>query len=182
MKHSFTKLALAGLAVSWMAWPTVTRSTLSNATPTVAVSTNFLRRLRPFVLKDLAGQEVKYAETFTDKLLLLVFFTSSAQPCQDQAPALVALQQEHGGKGFSVVGISLDAQGGREVRAFAQRNKVNFPILFGDLALVQDVGGVTAVPTLCLVDQNRMLIMKEAVVMSKETLDEVLKAVRKNQQ
>ena len=151
------------------------------ATPVTEPSTNFLKQLKPFILKDLSGNEVKYSESFKGKMLMLFFFTTWAQPCQDQVPALVELQKQYGGKDFSVVGISLDERAGRELKLFVQRNKVNFPILLADLLVVQDVGGIAAVPTLALVDQNRMMIMKEAAVTDQATLVEILKTVRQNQ-
>jgi peroxiredoxin len=146
-----------------------------------AVSTNVYKQLKPFVLKDLSGKEVKSAEEFKGKMLLLFFFASWAQPCVDQVPALVELQKTRSGKDFSVVGISLDERAGKEVRQFAQKNKINFPILLADMLIVQDVGGISALPTLCLVDQSRMLIVKETSVTSKETLEDILKTVREHQ-
>ena len=183
MKHNPITLAVILLVAVCLVRPASAQEPTTNEPPAVeAATTNLLRQLKPFVLKDLAGKEVKYAEAFKGKLLLMFFFTSWAEPCQDQVEALVTIQKQFGGKDFSVVGVSLDERGGREVRLFAQRNKVNFPILLGDMLVVQDVGGIEAVPTLCLVNQNRMLIMKEAAVTDKAALEEIIKSVRQNQQ
>jgi peroxiredoxin len=181
MKRNFIKL-LAGIAILVATVCSVSAEEIvSNTVPVSTVSTNLLRQLKPFVLKDKNGKEVKYTDAFKGKLLLLFFFTTWAEPCKNQVPALVELQKKYDGTNFSVVGVSLEERTGRELRLFEHRNKVNFPLLFADMLLVQDVGGVTALPTLCLVDQNRMLIMKEAAVLELSTLEEVLKKVRKNQ-
>jgi peroxiredoxin len=153
----------------------------TNAPPATAVSTNTARQLKPFVLKDQSGKDVKSAVDFKGKNLLLFFFMSWAEPCAAQVPALVELQKKHRGEDFTVVGIALDERPGRDLKFFTQRNKVNFPVLLADMLIVENVGGITEVPTLCLVDPNGMFIMKEAAMTDKDVLEEVLKVLREHQ-
>jgi cytochrome c biogenesis protein CcmG/thiol:disulfide interchange protein DsbE len=181
MKTLFFILLLASVTAGWPLLGATNENNKTDSPEESGSSTNFAKQIKPFILKDLSGKPVKYAEAFKGKMLLVFFFTSWAQPCVDQVPALVEIQKQFGGDDFSVVGITLDERPGREVKMFSQKNKVNFPILIADMLVVQDMGGITAVPTLCLVDQNRMLLMKESAVTDKATLEEVIKTVRQHQ-
>ena len=98
------------LIASWTAWSdtgTTNRVEVRTAQPAPA-----------FALKNLAGQEVKSSQ-YAGKPLVVVFWTSLDKPCQRQLPALIELQQQFGGQGLTVLGISLDSVAPAELKAFA---------------------------------------------------------------
>jgi peroxiredoxin len=129
-----------------------------------------------FDLMDLAGKEVKLAD-FKGKALLVFFWTTWSKPCQDQLKALTELQQQYGGKDFSVLGISLDDKGADAVKSFADTQKLNFPIIMGDYKVVQDFGGLQAIPTTFLIEKNHYIIQRHVGIVEKSTLENELKSI-----
>ena len=129
-----------------------------------------------FVLKDLSDKEVRLSD-FDGKALLVVFWATWSPPCQKQLKSLIELQQQYADKNFTVLGISLNDKGTGPVKAFAANSKINFPVVMADYNVVQDFGGVTAVPTIFLIEKNHNIIQKYVGITEKATIENDLKAV-----
>ena len=56
-------------------------------------------------------------------------------------------------RGLTVVGISVDGSPGA-VRSFAERYKVNYPLLMADGKVQRDYGGISSVSTTFVVDRK----------------------------
>ena len=156
------KIMMLGSCVLWLT--TATRATETNA------PANVVRRLEPFVLKDLNDKIVKL-DDFHGKSLLVIFFTMWAKPCQEQLPRMVELQKEYGGMKFSVLAISLDERDRVEIKAFVEKQGLNFPVLLGDLEAVRCFGGVEAIPVTFAVDTNHVILQKRVGTVEKEILE-----------
>jgi peroxiredoxin len=131
-----------------------------------------------FELKDLSGQLVRNTN-FNNKALIVFFWISSDEPCRSQLPALVELQKKFDDKEFSVVGIALDPSGAQAVKPFIEQQKLTFPVLIADYKVVQDFGGLNAVPTSFVIDKNRNIIHKYVGVIEKSVFEEDLKVILK---
>lgn len=132
----------------------------------------------PFELKDLDGKVVK-STNFNDKALIIVFWLSSDDLCRKQISTLVELQGNFGEKEFLVIGIALDPSGAQAVRPFAEQQKLTFPILMADYKVVQDFGGLDAVPTSFVIDKNRNIIHKHIGLTEKGVLEDDVKLILK---
>jgi len=128
-----------------------------------------------FVLLDLNGKEVKLSD-FDGKAMVVMFWTTWSKPCQDQLKALTELHQQYGGKDFTVLGISLDDKGANEVKAFADAQKLNFPIVMGDYKIVQDFGGLQAIPTTFVIEKHHFVVQRHVGIIEKGTLETELKS------
>lgn len=81
-------------------------------------------------LRDLKDKTVRL-EDFKGKVILLNFWATWCVPCRAEVPELVRWQKEYQAKGLQIVGITYPPTNPRTVRSFAQKNKINYPILFG---------------------------------------------------
>jgi len=129
-----------------------------------------------FDLKDLANKDVKLAD-FDGKSLLLVFCVTWSKPCQQQFKALSDLQQQYGGKTFTVLAVSLDDKGPEAVKSFIDSQKLNFPFVMGDYKVVQDFGGLQAVPTIFVIEKNHNVIQRYVGIVEKSTLETDVKSM-----
>lgn len=88
---------------------------------------------------------------YKGKWVLVNFWASWCVPCKDEAPALEKFQRQHGGPGFTVVGIdSRDLSG--DGSEFVRRYGLSYPQLRdGDGGAAHDFG-TTGVPENYLVD------------------------------
>jgi len=73
---------------------------------------------------------------FRGRVVLLDFLASWCRPCKDAIPHLNQLQRDHGAKGLSVIGYSVDTGGLHAMKPFVVRNGVEFPVVLGTIQLV----------------------------------------------
>ncbi len=105
-----------------------------------------------FALKNLEGQETKLSD-FAGQVRIVDFWATWCGPCKVELPTFISLQSLYGEKGFSVIGLSTDEQA-QTVRAFAEENQINFPLLMADEQVRRDYGNITALPTTFLIDKQ----------------------------
>ena len=82
------------------------------------------------------GQRGQVAD-FRGKVLLLDFYATWCEPCRDETPHLVALQQRYEAKGFQIIGLNVGGEDDRaEVPAYAKEFGIRYPLVYPDDALV----------------------------------------------
>jgi peroxiredoxin len=106
-----------------------------------------------FTLKDGEGRDVKLSD-FRGKVVLLNFWATWCGPCKIEMPWFVDFQRKYKDQGFSVVAVSLDEEGWDVVRPFAEDLKLNFPVLLGNDETAEQFGGIQALPTTLIIDQQ----------------------------
>lgn len=74
---------------------------------------------KPFVLSAYKG-----------KVVLLEFWATWCPPCRKQIPGLIELYNRYRSRGFAVIGVAMD-ESTSDVKRFAKRLKMNYPILIG---------------------------------------------------
>jgi thiol-disulfide isomerase/thioredoxin len=82
----------------------------------------------------LDGKTVSLAD-HAGKAVLVDFWATWCDPCREEIPELVKLQDELGPKGFTVLGASMD-EDAKEVAPFLKPFKVNYPVILlgGEMA------------------------------------------------
>lgn len=150
------KLSSLGLAVAALALVlTGCGPKNDKAPPKLAVTAASLLPLGPapaWQLKDLEGKPVNF-DQFKGKVVVVDFWATWCPPCRAEIPGYIALQKKYGKDGFAIVGISLDQAGPEVVKEFVAKNRVNYPIVMGDEAVVAAFGGFEAIPTTFLIDR-----------------------------
>ena len=91
-------------------------------------------------------------------MVLLNFWATWCGPCIAEMPDLEALHQELKDDGFTIIGVSLDAEGESIVKPFIEKMNVPYPIVIDDGSIVDAFGGVPGLPTTFLIDQDAQII------------------------
>ncbi|HEV2493304.1 MAG TPA: TlpA disulfide reductase family protein [Terriglobia bacterium] len=115
-----------------------------------------------FKLSALDGREVDSAALRNKVVLLYVWFTG-CPPCMKEAPSLVRLQGELGGRGFAIVGANADrvlglGYGDDVRRRYARDEHVNFPIVGWTKESDAAYGRIAVFPTLFLISGKGVII------------------------
>lgn len=121
-------------------------------------------------LKDVDGKPVKSSD-FEGKVVILDFWATWCPPCKAEIPGFVELQKKYGDKGLVVIGVSLDEQGPQIVKPFMKQFGVNYPVTMGDPKIVQDFGGIAAIPTTFVIDRNGKILARHVGYVPKETFE-----------
>jgi thiol-disulfide isomerase/thioredoxin len=79
-----------------------------------------------FGLETLAGDSLSLDDLADRKVVLVNFWASWCEPCKEEIPVLIALQQEYGDKGFMVLGATVDDLP-RDSRAFVEEMEIPYP-------------------------------------------------------
>jgi len=104
-----------------------------------------------FTLQDLKGNQISLSD-FQGKVVVLDFWATWCPPCVKEIPHFIELYEQYKDRGFAMVGISLDRQGVSVVKSFAQKYRVNYPILMTDGQVDKAYGGITGIPTTFVID------------------------------
>jgi len=82
-------------------------------------------------LKDLQGKSVDLAD-FKGKVILLDFWATWCPPCRKEIPGYIELYRRYKSRGLVVVGVSMDDTDDiAAVKSYAEKIKMNYPILLG---------------------------------------------------
>ena len=111
-----------------------------------------------FSLPDLSGNRLNLS-SYRGKIVVLDFWATWCDPCQDEIPYLVELQSKYGGEGLEIIGISMD-DSPEPVRDFYQRFKINYPVVMGDAKTGELYGGVLGLPITFLIGRDGRIVAK----------------------
>ena len=119
----------------------------------VSLQTATARKAAPdFDLPDSSGKRMTLKD-YRGKILLLDFWATWCHGCKEEIPWFSAFHEKYSGKGLSVVGVSLDADGWKVVKPFLQATHVPYRIVLGDDAVAKDYG-TGSMPDTYLIDRD----------------------------
>lgn len=108
-----------------------------------------------FSLPDLQGRKLELS-AYRGKVVLLDFWATWCDPCREEIPHFVDLQNKYGNRGLQVIGVSMD-DGPEPVRDFYQRFTMNYPVVMGNAKLGEAYGGVLGLPIAFLIGRDGLI-------------------------
>jgi cytochrome c biogenesis protein CcmG/thiol:disulfide interchange protein DsbE len=136
------------------------------------------RKAPEFVLKTLEGKTVKLSD-FKGKIVIIDFWATWCPPCRKGIPDLVELQKTYK-KDLVIVGISLDQERTlKDLKPFIENFNINYPVVLGNEKVVKDYGGINAIPTAFVVDQDGFIIDSHVGLVPKSVYEEKIKMLLK---
>lgn len=125
------------------------------------------------VLPQLEGGGRGSLADYRGRWVLVNFWASWCEPCRAEAPTLERFQREHGGRGFTVLGIdSRDLSG--DGRSFVRRYHLSYPQLRDRDGDTAHAYGTSGVPENFLVDPKGKVRWLARGPVTREALDEVV--------
>jgi len=132
----------------------------------------------PFTRAGLDGRSVDLSR-YKGMVVLIDFWASWCAPCLIAIPHFRAWQARWGGRGFQVIGISMDDDAPPVRRAYL-KYRLNYPVAMGDEKLGELYGGVLGLPVTYLIDRQGKVIKRyEGAVDLKQLEREVQKLLAK---
>ena len=125
-------------------------------------------------MNDVNDQEVKLSQWVgTGNYVLVDFWASWCGPCRREMPYVIAAYEQYQGKGFNVVGVSLDQKKEAWINAIQQMGMrwQQMSDLKGWKCAAVDAYGVTSIPSNILVDPTGKIVAMD--LRGKKLLDKL---------
>jgi thiol-disulfide isomerase/thioredoxin len=104
-------------------------------------------------LRDLDGNPVRLRD-LRGKLVWLNFWATWCPPCQAETPVLREMDERYRDQGLAIVAVAVQETTVDDVRAYAERYELAYPIAFDASADIFDLYRVFALPTQFFVDED----------------------------
>ncbi|MGD1093360.1 MAG: TlpA disulfide reductase family protein [Bryobacteraceae bacterium] len=167
-------LILRSITVTMLAAALFTGCSYSPTSVKAAVKPEKERKLAPnFALKNATGQTVKLSD-YRGKVVVLNFWATWCGPCKVEIPWFVDFQQTYKDKNFTVLGVSMDDDGWKAVTPYLAEHKLNYPVVIGSEEVSQQYGGIEALPTTFVIDQEgRIASIHQGLISKSEYENEI---------
>jgi peroxiredoxin len=131
-----------------------------------------------FVLNDLSGKTTKLS-SYKGTVVLLEFWATWCPPCKDAIPDMEKLYHKYHGQGFTILGISMDADSeAAKVAQFAVSHGISYPVLIADDAVLSAYS-VMSIPALFIIGRDGTITASYAGYFE-NFLPQVSAAIEKN--
>jgi thiol-disulfide isomerase/thioredoxin len=129
----------------------------------------------PFLVTDLDGKPVSTAQ-LRGKVVIVNFWATWCPPCRAEIPDLIALQNKYK-DGLQVIGVSVDDDASpEEVKAFAKKFGMNYPIVMGG-SIAKEYGGIPALPTSFVVNKDGGVVQKHMGMLKPSEIETEVRAL-----
>jgi thiol-disulfide isomerase/thioredoxin len=125
-----------------------------------------------FVLQDSEGKLQKLAD-YKGKWVVVNFWATWCPPCIKEIPDLAAFSRAHAATAV-VLGVALDYEADAEVRAFARKIGMTYPLILGEGQSEKQIGKIVALPTTLVYDPGGKLVFTRAGGVTRAQLEELL--------
>jgi peroxiredoxin len=164
-------VVLAGALFLYRSWQSgVERDAAMGTASVAAEGTAGSMIAPPFSLKDTNGN-VYSSSRFAGKPTVINFFATWCPPCREEIPGFVEVYNKHRGKGFELIGITLDTDTRENLPGFLMDHRIEYKILFGDLATARAYGGVSSIPTTFFIGKDGRIKNVHVGYIGKEDFD-----------
>lgn len=131
-----------------------------------------------FTLPLLDGQALGLS-SYRGKIVLLDFWATWCEPCREEIPHFIELQNKYGQRGFQIIGVSMDDTPD-PVRAFYQQYHMNYPVVMGNASIGEQYGGVLGLPIAFLLDRDGRISAKHIGAAKPEAIEKEAIALMQN--
>ncbi len=127
-----------------------------------------------FTLPTTDGKTLKLS-SLKGKVVIVDFWATWCPPCRKGIPDLVELKKKYGSKGFEIVGVSVDTDTKADVVPFIKEKAINYPVVYGNMNVYQQYGGIRAIPTSFVIDKKGKIVASYEGLTTSETYESHIK-------
>lgn len=129
-----------------------------------------------FVVKSIEGQTLRLVQ-LRGRPVIVDFWATWCVPCRASLPDLNAMQARFGSRGLVVVGLSVDDGDAQQVRRFAKRMNLRFPVAMADERVMDLYGPIRSIPTTFFINRSGLVVRRVVGYVDTETLQEYVQEI-----
>jgi peroxiredoxin len=157
---SILGLTLAASAVFVQAGPPSTVATVTARKPAPALS-----------LKDANGKSIRLSD-YKGRVVLLDFWATWCTGCKLEIPWFIEFEKKYKSKGLSAIGVAVDEEGWRTVKAYLAEHPITYPVVLGDFDVLEKTFRLPAsLPQTLLIDRQGRIAVTHPGVVDKEKFE-----------
>lgn len=128
-----------------------------------------------FVAQDLEGNTFEL-ESYKGKGVLLNFWASWCEPCEQEMPYMNSLYEKYKDKGIEILALNAD-ETPLVIDAFVQKYDLKFPILQDKGQKILRLYNVQPLPTTILIDKNGRVIQIVTGTLTEQGIENLLQKI-----
>lgn len=129
-------------------------------------------------IADLDGRSQPISQ-WRGKVLVINFWATWCEPCREEIPGFVRLQEKYRDRGLQFVGIAIDQRD--KVQAFAREFGMNYPVLLGGIESIEisrrTGNRAGALPYTLLFDRTGRIVGRELGRLKESKLDGMIQSL-----
>jgi thiol-disulfide isomerase/thioredoxin len=137
-----------------------------------------------FDLKTLDGKPIS-SKALAGKVVIVDIWGTWCPPCKLEIPNFISVVERHKNDQFAMVGLNDEdhqqnqdaAKEAAKVKAFAEQNKINYPLCLIDTKTIKQVPDFKGYPTTVILDRTGKVRMLEVGYRPAEYIDAIVKAL-----
>ena len=129
------------------------------------------QRAPEFELTDPHGDVVRLSD-YAGKVVLLDFWATWCIPCKEEIPWFQEFERKYKGRGFAVVGVSMDEDGWTSARPYMARMGISYRVVLGDARTRRKYGSIDSLPVTFLIDRQRRVAAIHFGLVSRKKLEQ----------
>jgi peroxiredoxin len=161
-------LLVLGAAVAYTLYANLTKDTKQK----VAVGAE----APDFVLVDMEGNKHQLSD-YKGQGVFLNFWGTWCKPCEEEMPYINNQYNQFKDKGVQVLAVDV-SESELVVNQFADRHKLNFPIVIDKDGQVQTAYGINPLPATFLIDKDGKVIKYHTGQLTEETVREFMEQIK----
>jgi len=129
-----------------------------------------------FALKDFSGNLVKLSD-YRGKVVVVNFWATWCLPCLMEIPAFVKVREKYQARGLEVIGVSVDEEGPDAVQSFAERARMNYPVVMANPDTLKSYGPIHAIPTTFIIDREGRVYQTHRGMLTYDNIESAIKGI-----
>ncbi len=144
----------------------------------VLLFSNMVGASADFTLPGIDGKAYRLSD-YRGKWVVVNYWATWCPPCRAEIPDLVEFQRRNRDKGAVVLGVAYEKIGNDELRKFANKFSINYPILRVDPGSSEVLGPIRGLPTTFLVSPQGEVVAQQAGLITGEAIERFIRNYEK---
>ena len=119
---------------------------------------------------DATGKKHQLSD-YKGRVVLLDFWATWCTGCKLEIPWFMEFEKKYRASGLSAIGVAVDDEGWRTVKAYLAEHPITYPVVLGDMDAMKKFGLSASLPVTLLIDRNGRIASTHAGVVEKERFE-----------